>query len=312
MPPCRALALLGVALLVGACDRFNVVPFAGAKIQLTIAGARVTPAGQHLELWARDGDETLVRVVAGSATDGQVDPQGIAPTRQGVYVIRQAVDIADPCMIDGAGHLLWQPDAQPGCGASPPAGCDDASEKMLQAKAVETRIHQLTDLPSSPLLALVSYDDAAAQPPTVAATASAADRLFACQTWWLSSPFAYDGNPLDLTAPVHGTEFGMLDFTAVAPLPTQVLGGMQVITDFALHDLRELWFTQPQATVNALDPDQIDCAAHPTTCRGPILLQGPAGTSDRGIFRFPLASPLPTVSGTAAVYTALDQDPVMF
>jgi hypothetical protein len=312
MPPFRALALLAVSLLAGACDRFNVVPFAGAKIQLTIAGAHLTPAGQHLELWARDGDEDIVRVVAGSAQDTQVDPQGIAPTRQGVYIIRQAVDLADPCMIDGAGQLLWQPDAQPGCGPNPPSGCDDATQKMLQAKAVEMRVHELTDLPATPLLALVSYDDAAGQPPMVAAGASAAERLTACQTWWISSPFAYDGNPLDLTAPVHGTAFGMLDFTAVAPLPTQVLGGIQVITDFALRDLRELWLTQPQATVMALDPDQIDCAGHPTTCRGPLLLQGPAGANDRGIFRFPLASPDPTVSGTAAVYTALDQDPVMF
>src|SRR5689334_1024230 len=106
MPPLRALALLGACLAAAGCDRFNVVPFAGAKIQMNVAGAKATPAGQHLELWARDGDEQLLRVVTGSATDDQVDPQGIAPTRQGVYVIKQAVDLADPCMIDQAGHLL--------------------------------------------------------------------------------------------------------------------------------------------------------------------------------------------------------------
>jgi hypothetical protein len=278
-----------------------------------LGGARATPAGQHLELWARDGDQDLVRVVAGvGVPDGDIDPQGIAPRKQGVYQIRQAVDIADPCMIDGQGHLLWKPDAQAGCGPSPPAGCDDASQRMLQAMSVETRIHELTDLPATPLFALVSYDDAAAAPPMVAADAAPADRLSACQSYWLDSPFAYDGNPLELTAPLHGILYGMVDFTSIAPLPTQVVGGIQVITDFALRDLRELWFTQTTATVDALDPDQIDCVAHPDTCRGAILLQGAAGSPDRGLYRFLLASPTPTTSGTAAVYTNLDQDPVQF
>ena len=318
-------AVLVVGLIASAgCDRLSVSPFGGAKIQLTLTGGKPTPAGEHLELWARDGEHDIVRLLAGPAADACLGAQtpctnaaGYAPTLS-AYVIAAAVDFNDPCMIDGAGNLLWKPGAQ--------VGPSDA-ERTLQAKSVETRIHQLTDLQPIPLYAFTSYDDgAAARPvratdaaacaklasaPCIADAAVAADRLTACQAFWRASPFAYTGNPLQLTKPVHGQLFGMLDFVSLAP--AQSLGGILIITDFALRDLRELWITEATGKVAALDPNAIDCKTTPDTCRGALLVQGDAGTPERGIFRFDLASPPPaTLSGTASVLTRLNEDPVQF
>jgi hypothetical protein len=314
--------MLGCALAAGGCEHFAVNPFAGSKIQLTMTGADPTPPGHHLELWARNGDQDIVRLLAGSAPDSCLNnanactnSAGYSPTLSG-YAIVSAVDIGDPCMIDGTGNLLWSPDAQ--------SGATDA-DRLLQAQAVEKRIHELTDLQPKPLLALVSYDDGAAQRPVRAPDqpsctklgkpcipddATAPTRLGACLAFWSQSPFAYTGSPLQLTRPVHGTLFGMLDFASITP--AQTLGGIQVISDFALRDLRELWFTEPTAKVATLDPDQIDCKAAPDTCRGALFLQGNAGPAQNGIFRFDLSSPQGTVSGTASVLTRLDEDPVQF
>ena len=311
-----------VCLVVAAvgCDHFAASDFSGSRVQLTVSGAGPTPAGSHLELWARDGAHDIVRLLAGSAPDHCDDGAATCtfwPTLS-AYTIVGAVDLGDPCMIDDAGNLLWSPAAQPG----PSDG-----DKALQAKAVEKRVHELTDLQPRPLLAMASFDDAAAAHPVRAPDragcdelkpracipddATAATRLSQCLAFWQASPFAYTGNPLQLTRPVHGTLFGMLDFTSLTP--AQTLGGIQVVSDFALHDLRELWLTQTTATVAALDADQLDCATSPGTCRGALFLQGDAGSPQNGIFRFDLSSPPPsTVTGTASVLTRLDEDPVQF
>jgi hypothetical protein len=313
----RVVVPLCLALATAACDHFVVSDFAGSRLVLTIHGASATPAGQHLELWARTddglGNDLVTRLLFEVPPDLSIGQTGYS-AQASAYTIAQTVDINDPCMIDDNGNLLWKPEAQTGSDA----------DKMHQAMSVEQRIHQLTDLPASPLLALVSYDDAAAserpqqKDPNgahyIAPDADAPTRLDRCKNvFWARSPhYAYTGNPNQLTAPVHGQLFGMLDFQNVAPQPPQIVGGINIETRFGLHDLREIWFTQTPATVEMVDPKELDCAAHPQSCRGTLLLQGDAGTPNKGIYHFELSSPLTGVSGSAAVYTRLDEDSVQF
>src|SRR5262245_31038174 len=82
--------------LQGAC----VKEHGGAKIEMTLTGASAIPLNEHIELWARDGSQSILRV----------QPSSIA-----AYTIVQAVDFDDPCMIDRAtGYLRWKKEAQPG------------------------------------------------------------------------------------------------------------------------------------------------------------------------------------------------------
>ncbi len=302
--------LLSFAVAAGGCDHFQANPFAGSRMQITMSGARPTPAGQHLELWARDGANTIVRVLSGSVPDNLTAPNGLGPG-QVAYTIVPTVEADDPCMIDRNGHLLTDP-AAVRTGETDPQG--DAG-----AMAVKTRIDQLTK-GAAPMLSLVGYDDQTPKRPTIPADAAPADRLAMCLAWWGRPSFdspptsgRYTGDPLQLTSPVNGELFGMLDYQAIAPAPGQIVGGIQIISDFSLHDLRELWFTQTAATVEMVDPDVVDCAAHADTCRGGVFLQGTAGPSDRGIFRMELSAPGGgPQSGSASVYTRLDEDPVQF
>ncbi|MSP61179.1 MAG: hypothetical protein EXR72_12705 [Myxococcales bacterium] len=307
--PRKALLLsaLCTALGASACDRLSVTDFAGAKIELTLSGAAPTAAGQHLELWARDGNQHVIRLLAGSVRDecggegGCINNFGYHPALS-AYAVAPVVDLDDPCMIDDRGNLLWKPEAQPG---------PSDAERQVQAAAVVKHILQFQDLRGIPTLALVSYDDnAVTARPKLAADASSSERLGKCIAYWRASPFAYTGSPGQLTAPLHGQLFGLIDFASITP--PQSLGGIQLITDYFLRDLRELWFTQTGAKVAALDPDVLDCKGNPDTCRGTLFLQGNAGTPARGIYHFNLSSRQPGVGGTASVYTRLDEDAVQF
>src|SRR5438094_6782324 len=91
--------LLVVPLLAGAGCDLTVHPFAGTVIQMTIAGVSgESPPGTHLELWARDKYDDVVRI-DGEAAGGP--SFGIA--------VRKAVTMGDPCMIDDKGNLLTKP-----------------------------------------------------------------------------------------------------------------------------------------------------------------------------------------------------------
>jgi hypothetical protein len=311
MPRCRgALVFWSCVALLGGCDRLTVNNFTGSRVQMTIAGAKATPPGSHLELWARDGDEDVVRLVVdpqNMANPSNTTPSGIdCPTVNGVvicqttaYSIVQAVDKNDPCLIDSDGHLLTDASAWGG----------DANKAL----AVSMRIDELTIQQANPLFAMVGWDDNSATPPVIDPMADATTRKDACNAWWANSPYAaYTGNPIQLTAPIHGQLYGMLDFQSVSPAPSQILGGIEITSNFSLRDIRELFLTVATAKFQDLDPAETDCKANPTKCRGSLFLQGNTEPPQNGIFHATLTSPTGGASGTAAIETRLDEDPVQF
>src|SRR5690242_7917380 len=112
MPRTFALATLLPIVCLG-CD-LQVRSFAGAVMAMTLSGATPTPAGQHLELWVRNEHDDVLRI------NGMFDlqnPDNPSRTERLVpygLVIRPAITMDDPCMIDAQGHLLVSADAYPG------------------------------------------------------------------------------------------------------------------------------------------------------------------------------------------------------
>jgi hypothetical protein len=140
----------------------------------------------------------------------------------------------------------------------------------------------------------------------------AAVRLAQCHAYWERSPRAYSGNPFQLTAPIHGTFLGTLDFVSTTDTG-QIAGGIQLDTEYSLRDIRELWLTKTAARVVDVNPDEVDCQARPTTCRGSILVQGNRQTVGRETVHFELAAPQgASGSGSATIFTTLGEDPVPF
>jgi hypothetical protein len=94
-----------IALLTAAGCNLTVHPFAGTVIEMTLDNVPVSTPGTHLELWARNGTNDLDRV--GGIFD-VVDPQTQQTTRLFPigYVVRPAITMDDPCMINDAGELL--------------------------------------------------------------------------------------------------------------------------------------------------------------------------------------------------------------
>ena len=339
-------------LLLSGCDHFRVEDFHGSKILMTIAGngARPTAAGHHLELWVREGaddnpksPQSIVRLLA--STGGHEADQSVCNpgsffqdlvrfpqynscptlldshvcTRQG-YTIVPAVGpyevvtdatgthahLLDGCMIDSDGNLLWTAAAK-----DPNTGQPQGD---LVALAIQRRIDQITIGAQTPLYALVPWDDASAMPHPSAKDPSltAEMRKCACRDLWNASAAAYSGNPIQLTAPVHGALYGVVDFQSLAP--PQLLGGVSFHVEYKLPSVRELWLTDTTALVDKLDPAQLDCRAHPDTCRGATILDGYLSPdTGRQASHFELRSPSgEALTGSAAIETNLDADPAQF
>lgn len=260
---------------------------------MTLDDLPATTPGDHLELWARDGEENIIRLNAGPEV---------------AYAIAPVVSFTDPCAIDSQGNLIWTPAAQQDCFGHP---CADDAERQRAAESIRLRMRQLVEF-QAPLLVFTRWDDAAAGRPVFDENLPAATRLAQCRDYWERSPSAYSGNPVQLTAPIHGTFLGALDFVSTTET-AQLAGGIQFSTDYELRDVRELWLTETTARVGEVDPDQVDCQASPTTCRGPILVQGNRQMVGRGTVHFELAPPSgASGSGSATIYTSLAEDPVQF
>jgi hypothetical protein len=276
--------------LLSACGDLTVHSFSGSVIELSLVGAGETPAGQHLELWTRDATDDVNRVPTGS--DSQ--PYGL--------MVRKAITFADPCMIDAEGHLLLSPDAYQ---ARSIGGIMQTPEQ--QAQLVALRIAQVTATDvcaadgsicgqqKATLLALVPYTTTS--PPPFDATMAAADRLAACQAYW-SDPLAYSPNPVQLTAPLHGSVYGFIAYSTLKPAAGY--DGITLQTPDRLAGTRELWLTVENVPVEQVQPQG-----------GTVILDGKPDHGGFSVIHIPLTSPIAGgPSGAAAIEANLDQDPL--
>jgi hypothetical protein len=300
--------LLLLPLLGGlGCD-LSVHPFSGTIIQMSIQGVTREPAPDtHLELWARTQYDDIVRIDANNSV-----PNGATFAQPG-YIIRKAITMGDPCIIDGQGNLLVTAAAYPsdvtvdGIPQSP----------QEQAIQVQNRIKQLTSTSecdpdgvcggqTSQLLAVIPYDPntpphTCAQGETAGCmpwTMPAADRLTACQAWWNAGPLTYTPNPAQITGPLHGTVYGFIAFQTNPPNgPYANYDGIRIDSPTNLAGIRELFLTTESATV---DPNN----------RGAVMLDGFPTPGGRDVVFINLMGT--GVSGSASLLVDVNQDPVQF
>jgi hypothetical protein len=272
------IALLASALTLAACDDLVVRPFSGTNMVLDLIGAQETAPGTHLEMWGRDGNGDLLRI-----------PYRLAPGQDQQYgfIIRTAVSLADPCMINDTGYRITDARAYPK--STEAAGVVQTPEQ--QAGQIVLRIRQITaadhgGLQMSSLLLTMPWFDAT--PPAVADDATPDVRRAACKAYWDTSPFAYTGAPLTLAAPIHGTTMGPVDYTTASPM--QTFNNIGLVSLYDLGDLQEIWFT-----VESVAPEAVD-VLH----RGPVYLQGYRTQRGRYAVNFDLAGDN-NVSGSLAL-----------
>lgn len=279
-----SLSLLPLVALSVGCDALTARPFAGAIVQGTFAGMGETPAGQHLELWARDQYNDIIRI-------NPFYKEADYKTSYGL-MIRKAITLDDPCMIDDKGNLLTTAAAYPS--SVTVAGVTQTPAE--QAQQIVDRINQLNP-PTGPLLAVLPYDPT--PPPTIPANATPDERLMACQMYTSASDLTYVPNPYQITAPAHGTVYGFVGFVSLTP-PANY-DGYRLDTPVSLKGLQELFYTVEGPNVDPLN-------------RGPLFMTSTLTPGGRDVLHFDLvhADPNGTASGTATVYTNLDEDPVQF
>ena len=296
----RSLLFASLLPLVASagCDALTVRSFAGTVMQFTFDGitAQTIPPNQHLELWARTQYDDIVRVPGYyDLANGKSSP-GI--------MIRQAISLKDPCMIDGyyfpnnkGGNLLssftaYQTTVNSGVVTQTPE---------QQAQEVVDRINQLTTNTSiasgGPLLAVLPYDPAV--PPSLPDTATSEERRAACDAYTSNDPLAYVPNPFQLTAPLKGFIYGFVKFLSVTP-PSDY-DGFRIDSPLNLKGVQEIFFTLEGNNVDPMN-------------RGPLFMISKRTQGGIGVVHFDLvhADPNGTANGTAALEVDLDNDPVQF
>ena len=280
----RCLALLVVPLLPSlGCDALTVRPFAGTVSQLTLSGAQVTPPGQHIELWARDQYNDIIRLNPYYDETNALTTPGI--------MIRVAMPLDSPCMIDAKGNLLTSAAAYP---TSVTIG-GVTSTPDEQAAAVVQRINQLNPSAPGPLLAIIPWDTT--PDVVVAPNATPDERLAACTAYEKASPNTYVPNPLQVTAPLHGSVYGFVSFST--NVPPANYDGYRLDMPVSLKGIQELFFT---IEGNSVDPN----------ARGPLYLVSTRTPGGNDAVHFDLTPPpgsMATVAGTAALFVNLDQAP---
>jgi hypothetical protein len=292
-------SLLPLAASAG-CDALTVRSFAGTVMQLTLEGvtAQTIPAGKHLELWARTQYDDIVRVPGYYDLGKGLSAPGL--------MIRQAISLKDPCMIDGYyfpnnpnGNLLTSAAAYPTTISS--GGVTQTPDE--QAQQVKDRIDQLTTnkyiATGGPLLAVLPYDPSV--PPTLPDSTSSADRRIACDGYTMNRTerLAYVPNPYQITAPLNGVVYGFVKF--LSSTPPSDYDGFRIDTPLNLKGVQEIFFTVEGDTVDPMN-------------RGPLFLISKRTQGGVGVVHFDLthADPNGTASGTAVLEVDLDNDPVQF
>jgi hypothetical protein len=253
---------LASALASSACQSLTVKPFTGTVIDLDIAHATANKPGEHYELWGRNQDDNIIRI-------------SYLVNKQEVFglQLRLAISPSDPCIISDAGYLLTDPAAYPG--NSDNAGI--VQTPAQQAAQVVLKIRQVTGpdlggLQDKDLYAVTPVDGNAA--PQLAAGASAAARLAACQAYWAKGPDAYTPDPYEVAVGRHGTILGFVDYQTTQPL--QSFSDIYLDSPYDLSNLVEMWFT-----TESVPPEQVD-PQH----RGPIWMLGKRSDPGRDTFNF--------------------------
>ncbi|MDB4968936.1 MAG: hypothetical protein JWN44_4625 [Myxococcales bacterium] len=283
----RTLAVASLLPLAGSlgCDALTARSFAGTVLTFTASGIGITPPGMHLELWARNATDDIIRI------DSFYD-QTAYKTAYGLMV-RQAISLDDPCMIDAEGNLLTTKDAYKET-VTLPGGVTQTPEE--QAKQVRDRINQLAPAGAAPLLAVLPYDPT--PPPVIPAGATAKERLDACQAYEMNDKF-YVSNPYQITAPPNGAVYGFVSYTTLSP-PANY-NGFRLDTPINLRGVQELFFTLEGANVDPLN-------------RGPLFMTSTLDQGGRDVIHFSLlhADPAGTASGGVSLYVNIDEDSVQF
>ncbi|MGZ3438520.1 MAG: hypothetical protein ACXVDD_03350 [Polyangia bacterium] len=306
----RSSILAALALSVAGCDSLSAKSYAGTVIEMAIEGATPTPAAHHLELWARDRYDDILRVDALYDSSSHLASFGLQ--------IRDAIRLEDPCIIvtdptsPTYGELLVMPSAYP----ATVTNNDIAQTPAQQAQQVRNRIAQVTSSDScvsdllSPgqmfcgrqaatLLAVVPAD--ATPPPSVPPDAPAATRASLCQAYWSASALAYTGNPAQLTAPLHGSVYGFIGYSTTSP--PAGYDGLRLDSPTNLRGIQELWLTSESVPVAEVD-------AHN---QGALFLDGVPTPGGRELVHFDLRSlSMQPISGTAALYVGLDDNAAGF
>lgn len=298
----RSLLFASLLPLVASagCDALTVRSFAGTVMEFTFDGitAQTIPPNQHLELWARTQYDDIVRVPGYYDLANGLSSPGI--------MIRQAISLKDPCMIDGyyfpknsGGNLLTSFAAYQTTVSS--GGVTQTPEQ--QAQQVIDRIDQLTNQPGGPLLAVLPYN--AAVPPSLPDTASSEERRTTCDAYTGRGPggnldpLAYVPNPFQLTAPLNGFIYGFVKF--VSAMPPSDYDGFRIDSPLNLKGVQEIFFTLEGNNVDPMN-------------RGPLFMISKRTQDGIGVVHFDLihAGPNITANGTAALEVDLDNDPVQF
>jgi hypothetical protein len=309
----RAAVLLTISCV--GCN-LEVKPFAGSVLAMTLAGATPSPSGRHLELWVRDGYDDIVRLDALATVEGAGASSAAQRLTPFGIVIRPALTMNDPCMIDDAGNLLVTAAAYPtsvvvgGVMQSPEEQAQTerwmasalSSTSSCDGSGLDPRYHcgrqpanllgifpyELVDLASGQVLAT------APTPPVMPFDTPPADRLAACRDYW-QNPLAYTPNARQLTAPAHGAMFGVVTFTSAAP--TVAYDQIRIDSPTHFGEVRELFLTD--------EGDSVDPHA-----RGPVYLGGRAGAGGRAAYHMDLVAPDgANVAGSATFFTDFDQAP---
>jgi hypothetical protein len=296
----RRLLVLPVLAALGCNGGLTVDSFIGSIAQLTIVNANPTAAGTHLELWTRNQNNDIIRVDASYTFPDPVDHTQTKTIYTLGLLIRPAVIKDDPCMIDGKGNLLTTPAAYQTLTI---AGITETPEE--QAQAYNNRIAQITStndggMQSATLLAVVPFDDT--PPPAVQPTDGASVRLAACKDYWNKSPLAYTGNPAQVTAPIHGTAYGFVYYQTNRPSASY--DGIRIDSPTNLAGAQDLWYSVETAPLAMVDGNN----------QGPMFLEGKADQGGNDVIHFDLTSQSAsgTASGTAALYTNLDNSSVEY
>jgi hypothetical protein len=228
-------------------------------------------------MWGRTSNDDILRLGYSLTTRETNEIQG--------FMIRTAVTLTDPCMINDAGFLLTDPRAYP----STISFHGVTQTPAEQAGQIILQIRNVLDVadgglqPNSMLLAM-PWDET--PEPVIDANAQPAVRKTACQAYWGLSPYAYTPAPLTLTAPAHGLAMGPIAYSTSVPLNS--VDSIPLVSHYDLSNLQEFWMTLESVPPAMVDP------AH----RGPPYLQGYRVNRGDGTANFDLTGSDPGVTGS--------------